>query len=468
MSVTTTDNARRLTRSQHAQMPALLEFYSPSAALMEARQQGAARGVIWWVASMFVAGTVAAALIPIDKVVSAAGRVVAKESTIVIQPLETSILRHVYVQEGQVVHKGELLAQLDPTFTNSDKTAMTASVASLQSEVDRLTAEAAGTDYKPKATDPSSMVQEVLFTQRRAEHAFKTENYKQKMDALQAMLGKAIGDVQTYTERLTVASTVESKRDELQRLGWGSQLNSLQSKDSRLDIQQRLQNAQQSAKSAAGDLQAMRAEAAGYEQDWKSKINQDLTDQNRKLSEAVSNLQKADLRSNLVDVRAEADSTVLTKARVSDGSVLQSGDQLLTLVPLNAPLELEASVSGSDAGYVHDGDKVTVKFDTFPFTQYGGADGTVRTLSPDSFTNQQDDRTRSGLGATQNGAAGGGTSFYRMRISLDKVSLHDTPAGFKLTPGMPVTADVMVGKRTILNYIFGRALPVATEGMREP
>ena len=159
---------------------------------------------------------------------------------------------------------------------------------------------------------------------------------------------------------------------------------------------------------------------------------------------------------------------MLTKARVSDGSVLQSGDQLLTLVPLNAPLELEASVSGSDAGYVHDGDKVTVKFDTFPFTQYGGADGTVRTLSPDSFTSQQDDRTRSGLGATQNGTAGGGTSFYRMRISLDKVSLHDTPAGFKLTPGMPVTADVMVGKRTILNYIFGRALPVATEGMREP
>jgi HlyD family secretion protein len=33
---------------------------------------------------------------------------------------------------------------------------------------------------------------------------------------------------------------------------------------------------------------------------------------------------------------------------------------------------------------------------------------------------------------------------------------------------MPVTADIKVGKRTVLSYLLGRIMPVATEGMREP
>ncbi len=117
MSMTTT-TGNRLTRGQSAQMPALLEFYSPSAALMEARSQRPARGVIWTVASMFVACAVAAALVPIDKVVTAPAKVVATQDTIVVQPLETSIVREIDVQEGQSVHKGDLLARLDPTFTD--------------------------------------------------------------------------------------------------------------------------------------------------------------------------------------------------------------------------------------------------------------------------------------------------------------------------------------------------------------
>jgi len=48
------------------------------------------------------------------------------------------------------------------------------------------------------------------------------------------------------------------------------------------------------------------------------------------------------------------------------------------------------------------------------------------------------------------------------------VDLHGTPAGFRLMPGMPITADIKVGKRTVLQYLLGRALPVASEGMREP
>ena len=58
--------------------------------------------------------------------------------------------------------------------------------------------------------------------------------------------------------------------------------------------------------------------------------------------------------------------------------------------------------------------------------------------------------------------------FYRARISLDRIGLHDTPPGFHVIPGMPVTTDIKVGRRTVLSYFLGKILPVAREGLREP
>ncbi|MEJ1978402.1 MAG: hypothetical protein WDN49_22030 [Acetobacteraceae bacterium] len=110
-------------------------------------------------------------------------------------------------------------------------------------------------------------MQESIFTQRRAERLSRLENYRQKIDGLQAALLKSMGDVQAYQERAQVATTVEDKRKELEKLGWGSQLNRLQAQDERLEIQRFLDNAQQATKGAAGDLAAMRSEAAAYEQE---------------------------------------------------------------------------------------------------------------------------------------------------------------------------------------------------------
>ena len=468
MSVTTT-SAGRLTRGQSAQMPALLEFYSPSAALLETRPQRSARGVIWTVASMFGACALAAGLIPIDKVVSSPGKLVATQDTIVIQPLETSIIREIDVREGQVVKKGQLLARLDPTITKSDKSALFEQVSSLRAEVERRQAEAAGVDYHPSVMDQAAQVQQAIFSQRKAERAFKAEYYRQQIDSLQGTLTKAIADAQAYTERLQLAATVESKRRELEQLGWGSQLTRLQAQDSRVDIQRALTEAQNTARSAANDLQAKRAEAAGDEETWKSQNATDLTTAQRTLAQDQNDLQKADMRSNLVEIRAAQDATVLSQAPVSVGSVLQSGDQFLKLVPTNAPLEIEGTVLGSEAGYVHDGDKVTIKFDTFSFTQYGSAEGTVLYLSPDSFQSPQSNQITRGVDLTSEAQTPQpGQAYYRVRISLDALKLHDTPPGFHITPGMPITADIMVGKRTVLAYLFSRALPVAMDGMREP
>ena len=173
----------------------------------------------------------------------------------------------------------------------------------------------------------------------------------------------------TYTERAQVASTVESKRAELERLGIGSQLN--RSAGHRPAAERCRQGLQAAAADREDPLPATWPRCvptrAAYDQDWHAKVSQELTDQSRKLDEAQGNLTKADDAFpawwRYAPTRMPWCSVM---APVSVGSVLQTGDQFIKLVPLGAPLEVEASVSGSDAGFVHVGDKVTIKFDTFP------------------------------------------------------------------------------------------------------
>jgi hemolysin D len=448
-------------------LPAILEFQSPSAGILNVPVPRSARGTIWVVTSLFFACLLAMGLMPIDKVVTAQGKVVARTPTLVVQPLETAIVRSINVTEGQAVHAGEILAQLDPTFAAADVGALAVQVASLQAEVSRLQAEAEGRQFNYTGLDPALALQAAIFSQRQAERSYKLETYRQKISGLQATVQRSIADASAYQQRKSVASQVEAMRKELERLQVGSRLNSLAATDTRLEVERGLSNAVETAETARRDLDAMRAERDGYEQNWKAEVSQKLSEQTQKLSDARESLNKAQLRRQLVELRADRDATVLTVAKVSVGSVLQSGDQLITLLPADAPLEVEANIAGSDDGFVHVGDPVAIKFDTFPFTQYGLGHGTVRTVSADSFTGQ--DEQRSKYGAMSVPVPAGNTEpFYRSRIAIDRTELHGVPEGFHLTGGMPVTADIKVGKRTVLSYLMAKVLPVASEGMREP
>jgi HlyD family secretion protein len=257
-------------------------------------------------------------------------------------------------------------------------------------------------------------------------------------------------------------------RSELEHREVGSRLNSLAATDSRMEIGGRLSQALNTAEAARRELAALKAERDSYDQNRKAEISQTLADRLGKLSDAKQSLNKAELRQRLMELRADRDAVVLTVAKASVGSVLQSGDQLITMAPSGAALELETNIAGSDDGFVHDGDPVAIKFDTFPFAQYGLAHGTVRTVSADSFTAQDEARSRSGWANSVALPSNSTELYYRARISIDQVQLRNLPAHFHLSPGMPVTTDIKIGKRTVLSYLMGRILPVTSEAMREP
>src|SRR5713101_333680 len=326
----------------------LLEFESATAALLATPVKPAARSMLWIVVSLVVACATAAALIPIDMVVTAAGRVVALQPTVVVQPLETAIVRAIHVREGQVVRAGEVLARLDATFSAADADALESQVRSFQAEVDRLSAEAANSPYRPTTSDSAAAVQAAMYGQRHAQYRSQIESYTQKISSLEAQLTRAQGDVKAFTERVAIAAEIEWKRKELERLQVGSQMNRLGAQDQRIEMQRNLTDAAGAAERASRDLQQMMAERDSFEQQWKAQVNQELHERSRSLNDAKENLRKATLRHQLVDLRADQDAVVLTVAKVSVGSVMQSGDQFITLVPIAAPLEIEARIAGAD------------------------------------------------------------------------------------------------------------------------
>jgi hemolysin D len=448
--------------------PALLEFESPSAAVIATAPLRLARGVIWIISAFVISIIGASSLIPIDKVVDAQGKVISQAATVMVQPLDTAIVRSIDVREGQLVQAGQLLARLDPTIAAADMGSLVQQVASLQAEVNRLIAEAEGKSYSGSATDPESQLQGAIFAQRQAERLFKLENYRQKINSLETQIARDLATAAFYRQRLGVAGDLEGMRRELERMQVGSKLNSLAATDNRLEMARNLALNEASAESEKRDLQALVAERDGYDKSWHADVLKNLTDQGRKLDDAKEQLKKARLHHQLVELRALENSIVMTVAKVSVGSVLQSGAQFITLVPSSAPLEVDAAIDGSDAGYVHVGDPVVIKFDTFPFSLYGNAEGTVRVVSPDSVTQQSPASGGGSVSETPQDTIPGTKVFYRSRVTLDKIMLHDTPAGFHIVPGMPVTADIKVGKRTVLSYMLGRVLPVAMDAMREP
>ncbi|MBV8614760.1 MAG: HlyD family type I secretion periplasmic adaptor subunit [Acetobacteraceae bacterium] len=452
-------------RAEPATALALLEFQSPTEAVIERPIPLAGRAVIWTIAAAVSSVALITGVYPVDRVVSVSGKTVANVPNVAVQPLDTSVVRAIDVKEGQLVHAGDLLVRLDPTAAGADLTASESQVTSLQAEIDRLTAESENRPYLSDGSPPSAL-QSMIYAERHAERTAKLDSYQQKIDAAKAKLAQARADVAAYAEEYTAAATKEQMRRNLERLQVGSKLNTLDAGAQRAESYRTLQSAVAGSTGAQSDLDALIAERDVYLRQSQSETAQELATQGRKLAEARDQLNKARLHHGLVDLRADRDEVVLNVSKISVGSVVQSGDELMTLVPADAPLSVEASMPAREAGFAAVGDKTIVKFDTLPYTIYGYAQGTLTRISADSFAEPARQRPHQPDAARTE--APGTPTYYRSSIALGTSKLHNLPAGFRMMPGMPVTADIEVGRRTILSYLLSRVVPALTEGMREP
>jgi HlyD family secretion protein len=463
------------TRAARDDTPAeMLEFYSPSTALQGVVPKRAARSTVALIGTMVLLIFVVFGFFKMDRVVVANGKIVSLMPELVVQPFNTAIVKTIAVSAGDIVHKGQLLAQLDPTFAAADNIAARDQVDRYATEMDRLNAENRQLPYRPRNLTAGALVQEGIFAQRASAREAELRYYRGQIDAQRALLLQADADIRQYAKETGVAVDVEKMRQQLERDQVGSRLDTMAAVTARLEAERQVLTSVQQEENARQTIASLKGQLDNYNQQWFADVSQTITQDALQLATYRDQLEHAALNSKLIDLRADQDATVLSVAPVSVGAVMQPGQTFFTLVPLNAPLEVDAQITGDESGFVLTGQPANIRFASFPSTEFGYGVGSVRMISADSFL--------TGTNSSTNGPASAGTLsnavftgqaanvpfFYDVRVTLDRLSLKNVPKDMHIVPGMAVEADIKVGQRTILQYLTERILPVVTEGMREP
>ncbi|MBP9684249.1 MAG: HlyD family type I secretion periplasmic adaptor subunit [Rhodoferax sp.] len=392
----------------------------------------------------------------LDQVVIAQGRLINPMPNIVVQPLETSVIKSVDVRVGQVVKKGEALASLDATFVQADETQLRLRLNSLELQIKGLEQELSGVDAHGQSTDSSdAQLQADLLGERKANFNAQRMKLTEGAARLRAALATNRHDQQLVASRLRSLKEIEAMQEKMVAQKFGAPLQLLEAQQRSKEVERDLQLVGSREKEIRSELAAFESERTAFEKGWRQKTMEDILTLSRERDGVNEQLQKADRRHKLVTLTAPVDSVVLDIAKLSPGSIVKEAETFFTLVPLNVALEAEVQIDSMDVGYIKLGHLVHLKFDAYPFQKHGTLDAKVRTISEDAF--RRDASAKSGADA-----------YYMSRITLDKAVLKNMLESSRLMPGMTLTAEIVVGKRSVISYLAWPLTKGMSEAIREP
>jgi hemolysin D len=452
------ERRRRLSRPALRRPPVVNEFQSDAIEIEHQTPPRLARITLYCVLALIAATVGWATVSRVDMIVTAQGKLITTRPNLVVQPLETSVIREIHVKPGDRVNKGELLATLDPTFSQADLDQLRNRVAALDATINRLKAELGGYDYVvADSSNADATLQRNMFVQRKSSYDAQIENYDTQIASAQSNLKTSQEEEAVLVQRLETMRSIESMRAMLADKEVGSKLNLLLSRDARLDVENNLARVRGSIADNAHRVDKFRADQRVFTEDFRKTAYQDLAETLSKRDSAAEELKKAELRRNLIVLKAPADAIVLDIASRTIGSVVREAETLFVLVPRDVPLQAEVNVEGRDIGQVSMGGPVRIKFEAFPFQKYGTATGVVRVISQDSFS--PDPKTDPVRHAT--------APYYRVLVDLTDTQLRLPQERIQLIPGMAVTAEMKVGRRSVMSYFLYPLLRGLDESIRE-
>jgi HlyD family secretion protein len=404
----------------------------------------------------FVAFGVWASLSQVDQVVVAQGRLVNPQPNIVVQPLETSIIKSVDVRPGQVVKRGGTLATLDATFIQSDENQLRVHLASLETQIQGLDQELSGnTQPAQNVASVDDQLQANLLNERKANYRAQQLKMSETAAKLRAALATNRGDQLRVASRLKSLKEIEAMQEKMVAQKFGAPLQLLEAQQRTKEVERDLELTVSREQEIRRELSAFEAEKTAFEKGWRQKTMEDMLVLSRERDGVSEQLLKADKRHKLVTLVTPVDAVVLDIAKLSPGSIVKEAETFFTLVPLNVTLEAEVNIDSIDVGYIKRGHPVHLKIDAFPFQKHGTLDANVRTISEDAF--RRDASAKSGADA-----------YYLSRLTLDKANLKHMTESSRLLPGMTLSAEIVVGQRSVISYLAWPLTKGLSEAVREP
>ncbi len=459
----------------------LLVEFQPDAVELEHRSvPGGARWTLYTVIALIIGFVAWSYWAEVDRIVVANGKLITTETPVVLQPITTMEIKKINVGFGDKVRVGEVLATLDPTFSDADVQQLENKQKSLQSNIARGLAEREGTPFSLEGHEDEEdwRMQYQLFQERQKEKDAKLEEFDSERNKIEVQKSNTVISIEHNKERVEIFLELEQSSERLRKKGSHSEIDLLSRKLQRKEAETKLLDLESGVRSSDADLESLDKRRTAYIASWNSEVASGLLESFEKLAEVEQELKKARHMDESDEVRVPPNEhydefIVLEVADLSAGSVVKAGEPLFRLMPLDVPLEMEIEIAGRDIGRVRAVDKmpkaeelkdfefpkgseVTVKINAFNYQKHGFLNGVVRTISEGAFEKQGENQQP-------------GMANYRGRVELlHPVRLDNVPDDFRLMPGMTASAEIKVGKRRVIEYFLYPILRYLDNGLREP
>ena len=350
----------------------------------------------------------------LEQISRANGQVIAVSKKQAIQSANDGVVKDIYVKEGQLVKKGEVIARLELSEFKADVEAIKANIAATEAHISRLKAEVFKKDlvFTPLSLEYPEFV------------SSQKELFKRKQDALNDEIKVLQSALKLARDELNLNLPLVEKGDigatELIRL-----------KRQVAELEGEIINKRNKY------LQESQSELTKYEQEL-STLKQEFTDKSVTLERA--------------EIYAPVDAIVNNILITTKGAKLRAGDTLMELVPID-DLIIEAILKPSETCFIKIGQKALVKLDAYDFSLYGSFDGEVKHISSDTILEK---------------TAKGDEYFFRVLVSLNGKEVLSR-AGKKVTilPGMGGQIDIITGERTVLSYLAKPIIKTLDESFTE-
>ncbi len=458
------------------------EFLAPVLEILETPASPVRVAFLWIICALVVVGLGLAYFGRIDIIASAQGKFQPTGRVKVIEPVETGRVVAVHTANGALVKAGDVLLELDRSAAEAEARAADAALKSAEAE--SLRRSAALTAAGARAFSPPPAIA-----------------WPADMDALRAreegVLAADLGQLSATIASFDAQKAQKSAERHMLEQTIATQKNLIATLQERVDMRAQLVASQSGAKSAVIDatetLQYQQTQLAIHEEelasattgldvvarDTEKAVQSFLSDQAQKLDaserqaeENRQHLAKAEAMVDTLTLRAPIDGRVQSSIITNVGQVVDSGQEVMRIVPQDSRLEIEAYVPNQDIGFVRVGQEAVIKVESFPFTRYGSLKAKVIRIAKDAIPSPdasaiEGDPTRVSKASGFAGAERTQNLVFAVELEPNASTIMVDGVARPLTSGMAATVEIKTGSRRLLEYLFSPVMEVGSKAMRE-
>lgn len=448
--------ARRGEMDAIQRLPHEAQFLPAALSLQETPVSPAPRLAIWLLVGFAVIALLWAVFGKIDVVATAHGKIVPNDRIKTIQPLEVAVIKAIHVVDGQSVHAGEVLVELDATEATANTLRLESDLDSARLQVARakamLTALSRGKPHMEgwKGLDPVKLkeAQSLLLSQYQ-EYAARMSQIDAQIARKQAEYRSTQALVNKLEQTVPIARQREQDFKDLMARNFVSKHGYMERQQDRIEQEGELEAQRSRLKEIEAALREARTQQAEFTAETR---RTNLDSVNEGMQKAVSLEQehiKAESKGKQTQLVAPVDGTVQQLAIHTIGGVVTPAQPLMVIVPKDNALEVEANIENKDIGFVRLGQDAEIKIETFQYTKYGTIPAKVVSVSHDAINDE-----KKGL-------------IYSARVRMDRSTMNVDGTEVNLSPGMAVSAEVKTGKRRVIEYFLAPLLQYGHESLRE-